>query len=77
MYFAVPDAVLMPPAAMVPMIVLAVRAAGQRHVSAVIRDVTPILRPPTFLRDRFSLLAYLIGVTAFVPAGQGVAGRRN
>ena len=35
---------------------------------------SPILRPATFLRDRFSLLAYLIGVTAFVPAGQGVAG---
>jgi hypothetical protein len=77
MGFAVPDAVLMPPAAMVPMAVLAVLAAGQGHVSAVTEADAVGLSSDTLLRNRFSLFAYLIGIIIFVQIGQGVTGGRK
>lgn len=46
---------------------------GKAHVSAVTWLVAGALLLACLLPDYFSLLAYLIGVTAFVAVGQGVA----
>jgi hypothetical protein len=51
--------------------VLTVLARG--YVSAVTWLVAAALWLACLLPDYFSLLAYIIGVTAFVAAGQGVA----
>jgi len=48
-----------------------------RHVSAVIWGVAAGLWLAALLPDRFSFLAYLIGVMAFAAAGQGVAEGRK
>jgi hypothetical protein len=47
------------------------------HVSAVIWGVAAGLWLAALFPDHFSLLAYLIGVMAFVSAGQGVVERRS
>ncbi|HEY0266382.1 MAG TPA: hypothetical protein VGC16_06495 [Rhizomicrobium sp.] len=49
---------------------------GERpNVSPVIWGAAAVLLLACILPDRFSLLSYLIGVTCFVAAGQGVAKR--
>jgi hypothetical protein len=46
---------------------------GRGHVSVVTWLAVAGFLLACFLPDRFSLLAYLIGISAFVAAGQGVA----
>lgn len=61
-------------AAMFLTFALAVLAVlGRGHVSAVTWLVAVALLLSCILPDYFSLLAYLIGITAFVAAGQGIA----
>jgi hypothetical protein len=59
---------------MLALTVLTVLRGG--HVSAVTWLVAAGLLLAALLPDRFSILAYLIGIMAFVAAGQGVAERR-
>ena len=77
MRFAIPDALLTPLAVLSPVVVPAALMAGQGHVSAVTWGATVALRLAVLLPYRFSLLTYLIGVMAFVSAGQGVAEGRK
>jgi hypothetical protein len=59
--------------AMFALTVLTVLARG--HVSVVTWLAAAMFLLACLFPDRFSLLAYLIGVTAFVATGQGAAGR--
>ncbi len=59
---------------MLALTVLTVLRGG--HVSAVTWVVAAGLLLAALFPDRFSLLAYLVGIMAFVVAGQGVAERR-
>jgi hypothetical protein len=64
-------------AAMFLMFAMTVLTVLQRgHVSLVIWLAAVGLLLSCLLPDRFSLLAYLIGVIAFIAAGQGVAAGR-
>jgi hypothetical protein len=60
---------------MLALTVLTVLRGG--HVSAVTWFIAAGLLLAALLPDRFSLLAYLIGIMGFVAAGQGVAERRT
>ncbi len=64
------------PGAQIPILALAiypVPGCGRANVSPVIRGVAAVPPLARILPDHFSLPDYLIGVTRFVSAGQGMA----